>query len=224
LSQPSISVVIPALDEETYVRPAIESVREAFEVIVVDGGSRDRTREVAVQEGARVLESGPGRGVQLACGAGKATGEWLVFLHADTRLEPGWADALRGLPEPIVGGAFRFAVDSPRPAYRLIEKGVAWRCRLFRLPFGDQGIFVRRAVYAETGGFRPFPLMEDVEFMRRLRSAGPLAFPTVRALTSPRHWERHGLLRSTLRNWWIVGLYAAGWPPQRLARLYGHRT
>ena len=215
--------MIPALDEEAGVVDAIRSVRQAAELIVVDGGSRDRTRELAAAEGALVVESRPGRGVQLACGARQATGEWLVFLHADTRLEPGWAEALAALPEDVVGGAFRFAIDSDRPAYRLIEAGAAWRCRLLGLPYGDQGIFVRRVVYGITGGFRPFPLMEDVEFVRRLRAAGRLAFPPVRALTCARRWEHYGVLRATLRNWWLFALYSAGWPPQRLAQLYGQR-
>lgn len=220
---PRVSVVIPALDEEACVANAVHSVRAAAEVIVVDGGSRDRTRQRAEAAGARVVDSCSGRGAQLACGAAQATGEWLVFLHADTRLEAGWAEALASLPESVVGGAFRLAIDSPRPAYRLIETGVAWRCRLLSLPYGDQGIFARSAAYGITGGFRAFPLMEDVEFVRRLRSAGRLAFPSVRAVTSPRRWERHGLISTTLRNLWLLGLHAAGWPPQRLARLYGER-
>lgn len=216
-----LSVVIPALNEEACLAAAVRSVRDQAEVLVVDGGSTDRTAEVARAEGARVIASPPGRGRQLDRGARAATGAWLVFLHADTRLEPGWASAVRGLPSQVVGGAFRFAVDSPRPGYRLIEAGVALRCRLFRLPFGDQGIFVRREVYEMIGGFPPFPLMEDLAFVRRLARTGPMAFPAVRASTSPRRWERGGLLATTLRNWRLQALYAAGWSPERLAHLYG---
>jgi len=111
-------------------------------------------------------------------------------------------------------------VDSPRAGYRWIEAGVALRCRLFRLPFGDQGIFVRRPSYLAAGGFPPFPLMEDVAFVKRLARVGRLAFPRVRAFTSPRRWERAGIVTTTVRNWWLLGLYAAGLPPQRLARMY----
>jgi GT2 family glycosyltransferase len=120
----------------------------------------------------------------------------------------------------VVGGAFRFAIDARRPAYRLIEAGVALRCRLWGLAFGDQGIFVRREAYGIVGGFPPFPLMEDVAFMRRLGRAGPLAFPSVRAFTSARRWEQGGVVATTLRNWRLQALYASGWPPERLAGLY----
>jgi rSAM/selenodomain-associated transferase 2 len=213
-------VVIPALDEEAHVADAVRSVREATEVIVVDGGSADRTREVAAAAGARVLSAPPGRGGQVDHGARAARGDWLVFLHADTRLEEGWLSALAALPDPIVGGAFRLAVDSPRPAFRVLEAAVRLRVRLLGLPYGDQGLFVRRRVYADVGGMPPLPLMEDVAFVARLRRAGPLAFPPVRALTSPRRWERHGLLGATARNWWTLAQFAFGRSPESLARRY----
>jgi rSAM/selenodomain-associated transferase 2 len=216
-----LSVVIPTLNEEKCVGDAVSSVGGVAEVIVVDGGSDDGTVEAARRAGARVLESPRGRGVQLDRGARAAMGEWLVFLHADTRLERGWADALVSSPDDVVGGAFRFAVDSPRRAYRIIEAGVALRCRLFHLPFGDQGIFVRRAIYGMIGGFPPFPLMEDLAFARRLSRTGRMAFPQVRAFTSARRWEKGGVMATTLRNLGLQALYTAGLSPERLARLYG---
>jgi rSAM/selenodomain-associated transferase 2 len=215
-----ISVVIPARDEAAHVERAIASVRGADEVIVVDGGSRDETVALARSTGAQVFEEPCGRGTQLRRGALRATGDWLVFLHADTVLEAGWREAIGALPEEVVGGAFRLAIDSPRPAFRAIEWGVAWRCRLFRLPFGDQGLFARRAAYGNSGGFQPFPLMEDIDFVRRLGRIGPLAFPRVRALTSPRRWERHGVVGATLRNWWLLAQFAAGRRPEEMARSY----
>jgi rSAM/selenodomain-associated transferase 2 len=222
LVRPSISVVIPALDEEEGVGAAIRSVGEAAEVIVVDGGSRDGTREVAAAEGARVLDSPPGRGRQMAEGARAATGLWLVFLHADTRLEAGWAEALARLPPDVVGGAFRLAIDSDRRAFRVLELGVRARVRLWSLPYGDQCLFVRREAYERIGGMPAVPVMEDVAFVGRLRRAGRLAFLPLRAFTSARRWERHGILVSTLRNWALIALYAAGRSPERLARLYRH--
>lgn len=219
--RPSVSVVIPTLDEEQRLPAAIQSVRADADVIVVDGGSGDATREVAAREGARVLEAPRGRGRQLDQGARAATGEWLLFLHADTRLETGWAAALAALPPEVVGGAFRFAVDSPRPAFRVVETAVRLRLRLFALPYGDQGLFVRREVYARIGGVPHLPLMEDVAFVARLRRAGRLAFPPVRAFTSARRWDRYGIVGTTLRNWSLLALYAAGQSPERLARRYG---
>lgn len=221
VGEPQISVVIPTLDEEGLVAAAVMSVRADADVIVSDGGSSDGTVEAARAAGARVITADRGRGPQLAAGAAGATGRWLVFLHADTRLESGWAPALKQLGPEIVGGAFRFALDSPRPIYRWIEAGVALRCRLLDLPYGDQGIFARRGAYDLAGGFAAHPLMEDVAFVRRLRKTGRLAFPSVRAFTSPRRWERHSIASTSVRNWCLLALFTAGWPPERLARLYG---
>lgn len=224
MSATRISVVIPALEEAARIGAAIASVAQADEVIVVDGGSRDATPALAHAAGARVLVSAPGRGRQLALGAQASSGSWLVFLHADTRLDPGWAEALHALPAQVVGGAFRFALDAPRRAYRLLEAGVAWRARWLGLPYGDQALFARRTAYEALGGFRPLPLMEDVDFVRRLGRRGSLAFPDVRAHTSARRFEQRGLLATSLLNWTLLTLYAAGWPAAHLARLYGRRV
>lgn len=216
----ALSVVIPALDEEDRVAQAVRSVRAEADVIVVDGGSADGTREAAAAEGATVIKAARGRGLQLDAGARAARGDWVVFLHADTRLSAGWADAIRALPPAVVGGAFRFALDGGRLAYRVLEAGVALRCRLLRLPYGDQGLFARRDVYVRMGGFRPLPLMEDVDFVRRLAREGALAFPAVKAFTSARRYERLGLAATSLRNLWLLALHSAGADPARLARLY----
>jgi rSAM/selenodomain-associated transferase 2 len=225
MSAPRISVVIPALNEEDAIEAAIHSVHEdAAEIIVVDGGSYDRTWERAAHTGATVLGREGGRGAQLDHGARAATGDWLLFLHADTQLEPGWAYDLQALPADVVGGAFRFTVESPRRGYRLIEAGVRLRCALFRLPYGDQALFVRREVYRDCGGFPEIPLMEDVAFVARMRRQGRLAFPRSRAFTSARRWEEHGLLRTTLSNLWLLTQYAAGRSPDRLAAVYLRRA
>jgi rSAM/selenodomain-associated transferase 2 len=216
-----ISVVIPALDEEELVGGAVRCVRdEAGEVIVADGGSLDHTRERARDAGAIVLEGPRGRGAQLRTGAEAARGEWLLFLHADTRLDPGWSAAIAALPPRVVGGAFRFAVDSRRRAFRVIEAGTRLRCRLLRLPYGDQALFARRQAYQLMGGFRALPLMEDVDFVRRLRTLGRIALLPQRALTSARRWEARGLVRGTLTNLRLLTLYALGRSPERLARIY----
>jgi len=224
LGEIRISVVIPALNEEACLARAIRSVAADAEVIVVDGSSCDRTREVAETEGAAVLSCPPSRGAQLGAGARLATGDWLVFLHADTWLEAGWADDIRGLKPEAVGGAFRLSIDGPGRGYRLVEATVALRCRFFALPFGDQGLFVRRTVYDRMGGIAALPLMEDVDLVRRLKGEGRLTLAPRRAFTSPRRWQHHGLVGAAVRNWGLLGLYAAGVSPARLARLYGPPT
>jgi len=215
----TISVVIPTLNEQGAVAAAIASVRgDAAEILVVDGGSEDETCAEAAAAGATVMAASRGRGAQLAHGARRASGDWLLFLHADTRLEAGWAEALRALDAGVAGGAFRFAVDSPRTVFRAIEIGVRLRCALLRLPYGDQALFARREAYAACGGFPPLPLMEDVAFVRRLRRTGRLAFPHPRAFTSARRWERDGILATTFTHLRLLSLYAAGRSPERLAR------
>jgi rSAM/selenodomain-associated transferase 2 len=222
---PRVSVVIPALNEEDGIEAAIASVhRDAAEIIVVDGGSRDATGERAARAGARVLSRSGGRGAQLDGGAHAASGDWIVFLHADTRLDAGWAAELAALPPSIVGGAFRLRIASPRHAYRWIEAGVRLRCALLQLPYGDQALFARRDLYHACGGFPPIPLMEDVAFVRRLRRTGPLAFPRTRAFTSPRRWEERGIWTATLTNLWLLTQYAAGRSPDRLAAVYLRRA
>jgi len=216
-----ISVVIPALNEEACLARAIRSVSADAEVIVVDGGSRDGTREIAARLGAAVLSRPPSRGGQMGAGAAGACGDWLLFLHADTWLEPGWAQAVRNLGPESAGGAFRLAIEAPGRSYRLVETAVDLRSRFLGLPYGDQALFVRRTVYERLGGMAPIPLMEDVDLVRKLRGVGRLVFLPLRAFTSPRRWQEHGVLGTSFRNWGLLALYAAGVPPSRLARMYG---
>jgi len=216
-----ISVVIPCLDEQELLPAALASAREgADELVVVDGGSRDGSCQLAREAGALVLQAPASRGGQLRVGAEAARGDWLLFLHADTRLEAGWAGDLRALPPPVVGGAFSLAIDAPGWGPRLLERAVDLRTRLLGLPYGDQALFARRSAYDAAGGFRPLPLMEDVDFVGRLRRQGPLAWLRRRALTSARRLRRHGLAGATLRNWRVLGCYLLGVSPERLVRLY----
>jgi hypothetical protein len=147
-------------------------------------------------------------------------GDWIVFLHADTRLETGWCAAILGLGEGVVGGAFRFALDTARPGRRYAEWAVALRCSALGLPFGDQAIFCRREAYGVAGGFPPEPLFEDLAFLLRLRRLGSTVLLAPRATTSARRWERDGALVTTLRNNALVLLFLAGVSPRRLAALY----
>jgi rSAM/selenodomain-associated transferase 2 len=218
----NVSVVIPALDEEKLLASAIASVRGgASEILVVDGGSRDGTRALAIAYGARVIDSPAKRGTQLDRGAREAKGDLLLFLHADTRLEAGWHEALERLAPEVVGGAFHFALHTQRPGRRYAEWAVTLRGRLLRLPFGDQAIFCRRDSYHTSGGFPHEPLFEDVAFFVRLRRLGPTAFVPVRAVSSARRWERDGPIFTTVRNNFLLLLYLAGVPPSRLWEMYG---
>jgi rSAM/selenodomain-associated transferase 2 len=204
---------------------ADEVVVRDGEVLVVDGGS---TRQEALRDLRRVhpgvqwLRTPPGRGRQMNAAAARAGGRWLVFVHADTVLEAGWLDELRQADtDPgVVGGAFRFALDSGDWRARLIEWGVARRVAWFGLPYGDQAIFVRREVFRALGGYAEIPLMEDVELVRRLAGTGRLAWLTGRAVTSARRWERDGWMRRTAGNILLVLRYFAGTSPEKLADAY----
>lgn len=220
INSPRVSVVIPALNEEATIAAALSSVSDADEVVVVDGGSSDRTGEVARGHGACVLTTGAGRGPQLADGAAGTNGEWILFLHADTRLGPGACAFIRACDEPVKGGAFRLRFDSPRITYRLMEAAVSLRTRAMRLPYGDQGIFCRRDAYLKAGGMPRLPVMEDVAFVRALGRLGPLAFPPIDALTSVRRYERRGIVRSVASNLWLLTRYLAGADAEKLARAY----
>ena len=151
-----------------------------------------------------------------------ATGEWLLFLHADTCVSSCWLDEIRKVARnpQAVGGAFRFTLQSSAAAARVLERGVAWRVRWLGLPYGDQGLFVRRTTFDELGGYRSQAIMEDIELVRRLRRCGQMIYSRVPILVSARRWERDGWGRRTVTNLLLLGLYYAGVSPDRLARAY----
>lgn len=217
-----ISVIIPALNEAANLEATVRSIGEGRQVIVADGGSVDGTREIAVGLGALVVRSSPGRGAQLDCGALSADGDALLFLHADTVLPEGWAESVREAMEDarVVGGAFRLGISPGRVFYRVIEQMAAARFRLFGLIYGDQAIFVRRESFFKAGGFGALPLMEDVDFVRRLRRLGRLLLLDESVSTSARRWEERGVVRNTLWNWLALILYFMGVPPKRLYGFY----
>jgi rSAM/selenodomain-associated transferase 2 len=227
---PRVSIIILALDAAASLSATLAALAEGrarglvHEVLVIDGGSRDATPRLAEADGARVVESARGRGNQLVAGAAAARGEWLLFIHADTRLGPGWADAVDAFiarPENARrAGYLRYRLDDPAAAARRLEALVAWRCRLLALPYGDQGLLIARPFYDELGGFHPLPLMEDVEFSRRIgrRRLVPIAAD---AVTSAARYRRGGYVARPLRNLGCLTLYFLGLPPQYLVRLYG---
>jgi rSAM/selenodomain-associated transferase 2 len=225
--QKSISIVIPTLDAAAELPGTLAALAGSMlirEVIVSDGGSRDEAVALADAAGARVVTGPRGRGIQLIAGAAAATGEWLLFLHADCRLAPAWERAAAEfVARPGASGRagyFAFALDDHDPPARRLERIVAWRCRALGLPYGDQGLLIARGLYDAVGGFAPIPLMEDVDLARRLgrHRLAPIA---AQAVSSARRYRREGYLRRPLRNLLCLSLYFAGVPPRQIARLYG---
>ena len=157
----------------------------------------------------------------MAAGVAAAPTDWLLLLHADTRLQPGWREAARRHMQHFPGSAgyFRFALDSDDWRARRLERVVAWRCRMLALPYGDQGLLIHRALLTEVGGIRPIPLMEDVDLVRRLGRHRLVALNAA-ALTSAAKWQHGGWLRRSARNVLCLSLWFAGLPPHRLVQLY----
>lgn len=224
----AVSIVIPTLNEADLVTGAVASALATapFEVIVADGGSDDDTVRLALAAGATVISAPRGRATQQNAGAQAARGDVLLFLHADTRLAVGGVRQIESAisDSRAACGAFRQVIEADGLLYRLLERGNAWRASSRGLPYGDQGIFVRRDLFEEMGGFPELRIMEDVFLMRRLRQrsqpvllAGPLH-------VSPRRWQRHGLIAQTARNWMLLAAARLGVQPDRLAGYYAsHR-
>jgi uncharacterized protein len=220
----SISVIIPAFNEELCLPATLQRVCRSgnAEIIVVDGGSADATKDVAEAYSVRVLEAQRGRAVQMNAGALPATGEILLFLHADTLLPDGWAESIRSCMnrDDRVGGAFALRIQGVSLGLRILEVLANFRSRCLGLPYGDQAIFVRAKVFRELGGFKNAPIMEDYEFMRRLRRRGVLCILSEAAITSGRRWAALGVWRTTVINQAVLLGYHLGVPLDRLARFY----
>ncbi len=218
----ALSVIVPALDEERHLPGLLRRVTGAgVEVIVVDGGSSDGTVAAARRAvGTVVLEARPPRAAQMNAGAARATGDALLFLHADVRPPEGFAGLLvEALADPeVVGGAFALAIDDDRLAARVVARGANLRTRLTGHPYGDQGIFVRREVFQALGGFAPLPFLEDLEFSGRLRRRGRIALLPAPVTVSARRWRAAGYARTTFRNAIIAACYYLGIDPSPLAR------
>ncbi len=218
-----ISIVIPALNEGKNLESAISSIgRPGVEVIVADGGSTDETREIALSRGAVTIESPRGRGLQMDSGAASATGDVILFLHADTVLPLKWFDALSRAMEDkeTVAGAFSLSIGSSKFFFRLMERMVKIRSKRLGLIYGDQAIFVRKKSFLEAGGFKRLPLMEDVDCVKRLRRLGKVVLLDERVTTSSRRWDAGGALKNSFRNLAFLFLYFSGVSHERLYRWY----
>ncbi len=188
------------------------------EIIVADGGS-DVPPDVE-GFGVVLLTGAPGRGVQLAAGAKQANSEWLLFLHADTVLGDGWADAVRThIAQRHDAAVFRFRLDDETMKARILEALVRWRCRMFAMPYGDQGLLISRELYDETGGYRPMPLMEDVDLIRRV-GRSRLRYLDVPAITSAERYVRDGYFARMMRNLTCLAMWSVGVSPERIKRFY----
>ena len=243
-----ISIIIPVLNEAGKIRSTLASLQDAsnVEVIVVDGGSQDETVAIVKPLGVQVLSSAAGRARQMNAGAKVATGDILLFLHADTHLPAGFDAMVRQalaensqeenypIQNPIRGvkkrgeskiqnpiaGAFELRIDAQMRSLRLIEKMVNWRSRTLGMPYGDQAIFLKASVFHDLGGFPDLPIMEDFELMLRLRRLGQIAIVPASVLTSGRRWQKLGVLKTTLINQMIIIAYFLGVSPTRLVRWY----
>ena len=217
-----VTTIVPTLNAAATLPATLAALGPLGEIIVADGGSDDDTVAMARKSGARVVVTASGRGLQLAAGIAAAAGEWLLLLHADTRLTSDWrSEAKRHMRDhPGKAAYFRFVLDSADPRARRLERLVAWRCRALALPYGDQGLLIHRDILRLAGGMRPLPLMEDVDLIRRL-GRSRLVGLTAGAVTSAAKWERDGWYRRSCRNLLCLSLWRLGVPPARIARIYG---
>lgn len=232
-----VIVIIPALNAAPSLPDTFASLEPAIACglvsrwVLADGGSGDATVKLARARGFDVVKSLPGRGVQLAAGAARAIegageGDWLLFLHADTRLEPGWAKAVKAFMAAHAGGEvagyFQFALDDESAPARRLELFVAWRCAAFGLPYGDQGLLVPAWFYERLGGYRLMRLFEDVDVVRRIGRRRLKPVPA-RAITSAARFRSEGYLRRSAANLLLLARYFLGADPEKLARVYSRR-
>jgi rSAM/selenodomain-associated transferase 2 len=220
-----ISFIVPVLNEERTIASTLDVLSRLApdEVIVVDGGSTDRTRDIVGRSPATLLTAPPGRAQQMNHGACAAGGEVLLFLHADTRLPASaLADVRAAMADPrCVGGRFDVRFDRDEWTFRLIASLINLRSRMTKGTTGDQAIFVRRTVFEKLGGFPNLPLMEDIALARLLKRQGQVACLRSQVITSARRWERDGVWRTILKMWAFRLLFLAGVSPMRLKRFYG---
>lgn len=221
----NLSIIIPALHEQQHIGSLIAQLRsqdQPCEIIVVDGDPAGSTNAAIADPTVVCLTAPKGRGIQLAAGVAVSTGEIILMLHADTRLpDGGLAMVADAVEKGAAWGAFRLGIEASGRVYRIIERTVDLRCKLFTLPYGDQAIFVTRSALEAVGGIPPIPLMEDVELARRLHTNGfSFALLSRRVCTSARRWHKDGVIRRTLKNWWLLLCYLAGADPHKLLKSY----
>ena len=220
----TISVIIPALNEAACIQNTLSmlSRREVLEVIVVDGGSEDGTADLAKSHGATVLKADPSKSRQMNTGAKSASGDILLFLHADTLLPENFEKSIISAiyQDNVAAGAFQLHINSELKGLRFIERVANWRSRHLQAPYGDQGIFVTKSLFQAIGGYPDMIIMEDFELVRRLRRRGKIVILDQSVTTSPRRWQNLGIFKTWMLNQVIAIGYMLGCPPERLADWY----
>ena len=222
-----LAALIPTLNAAGRLGRTLAALAgQVAEVVIADGGSTDGTPAMAEAAGARLVAAPRGRGSQLAAGAAAVTAPWMLVLHADTLPGPGWREAAEAFIADAANADraayFRFALDDASGPARRLERAVAWRCRALALPYGDQGLLIRRGFLDRLGGFRPVPIMEDVDLVRRIGRARLVGLDAP-FVTSADRWRREMRWRRSARNLLCLSLWRAGVPPERIARLYAGR-
>jgi len=218
-----LSIVIPTLNEQETLATTLQPLADCpgLEVIIADGGSTDRTLEIASQFKATVVPGSRGRGRQMNAGAALSRGEALLFLHADTILPTNFHNRVwQVLQTSAIAGAFRLGIDAPRSGLRLVEAGANFRSKYLQMPYGDQALFLRSQTFFDINGFRNWPLMEDYDLCRRLRQQGEIQIAPEAVATSSRRWDQCGTVRCVLTNQLLILAFRLGISPERLARLY----
>lgn len=223
-----ISAVIPVLDEGQQINKMLDFLKVAaagalYEVIVVDGDPTGSTIRNVANSGVITLTAPKGRATQMNAGAVRASGDILLFLHADTLLpKNAFTKIIEVLTDGrFIGGAFDLGIQNRRWIFQVIGWAASWKHRLTRVPYGDQAIFMLRSYFQELGGYPEIPLMEDVELMKRVkRNGGRIIILPQAVMTSSRKWEKDGVAYTIVRNWMIQTLYLLGMPAKRLVRYY----
>ncbi|MGB5632698.1 MAG: TIGR04283 family arsenosugar biosynthesis glycosyltransferase [Waterburya sp.] len=228
MAQFIISIIIPVFNEAAIIKQTLVELKQysGIEIIVVDGGSQDNTVAIAQQIATKVLTVlGKGRAGQMNAGADIAQGDLLLFLHADTQLPPGFIKLIiETLKQPkIIAGAFELAIDGSERSLRWVEILVKIRSHLLSLPYGDQAIFISKQAFFESGGFAEIPIMEDFEFIKRIKNIGRIAIAPAAVTTSGRRWQKLGVWQTTLINQFIIAGYYLGISPRKLGEFYRNK-